>query len=156
MADFNLGQAGQLSTVASGALSIYSTLEQGKLRRIINRHNAIMKDNEIKLIRIKTDQLIDRLGEKEQRELAASRVASVGEGFALDSGTNLAIDGDIIRADAIDRAVIRTSGSLEEARTSIEGREARLRGEIAGAESRVQAVKTLFGTTTSLLKTIDK
>ena len=154
MADNSLLIAGVTSDIAAGLLSISSTYEQGKLRRVLNNHNATMKDIERDLVKFKTGQLIDRLGSKEDRELAAARAASVGEGFALDSGTNLAIEGDIIKARATDRAIIRSSGGLDEARLEIEAGQSRLQGSVAETEAGIQNVRTLFGTTNKLLERV--
>lgn len=155
MADL-LKVAGITGVVAGGLLSIQETYQQGKLRRILNRHNANMREIEAGLVKHRTDQLIDRLNTAESRELAASRASSVGEGFALDSGTNLDIEGDIIKARATDRAIIRASGGLEEARLAIEADQDILSGEVARSAARVQTVRTLFGTTETLLKRFDK
>lgn len=147
---------GVLGEIGSSLLSVYSTYEQGKLRRILNRHNAAMKDINARLVKTRTDQLIKRLGIREQRELGRARADSVGEGFALDSGTNLAIEGDIITARAIDREIIRTNGGLEETRLNIQAGQDRLRGDIATSQANVENVRTLFGTTSRLLERIDK
>lgn len=140
------------SSLIGSFSSIASSISAGNLRRIFARHNANMSEISADLSKFKAEELEKRLGEKEQRELAASRAAAVGEGFALDSGTNLDIDGDIIRARAIDRAVIRASGGLEEARFEIEAIEQRGRADIAKVQTQAETVQTLFGTTTDLME----
>lgn len=148
----NPGSIGTFGEISSSLLSIYSTYEGGKIRRILNRHNAAMKDIEADLVRYKTGRLVKRLDTVESRELASARAASVGEGFALDSGTNLAIEGDIITAREMDKAIIKANGGLEETRLAIEGEQAKLRGEVATSQAKIENVKTLFGTTSSLLE----
>lgn len=148
--------AGITGTVVSGLSSIIQTYESGKLARIISQHNANMSELEAELVREQTADLIEQLNTSESRELAASRAASVGEGFALDSGTNLALEGDIIQARNTDREIIRKNGSLEEARLAIQAGQELLEGEIAESTAKVQSIQTLFGTTSDLVKRFDK
>lgn len=153
MAD-NSGGLGTFLDVSSSLLSVYSTYQRGKLRRILNRHNAAMKVIQADLVKYRTGKLVERLGDQESRELGAARAASVGEGFALDSGTNLDVEGDIITARAEDRAVIKASGGLEESRLLLEAGQDRLAGDLAQIETQTQVVSTLFGTTSRLLERI--
>ena len=143
---------GGIGTALSGLFSVASSYQAGDLEEILYDHNAAMTTIEAQLVSYNTEQQVKRLDESEDRELAASRAAAVGEGFALSSGTNIALEGDILRANAIDRSVIRATGGLEETGLLLEAEESELKGDIAKSGSTTESVQTLLGTTSKLLE----
>ncbi|MCK5602579.1 hypothetical protein KAR91_11935 [Candidatus Pacearchaeota archaeon] len=144
------------ASIISSLASISMTYDQGKLRRSIAEHNRIMSEYDAWFAQHAAKQAEKMLRREEKRLLGTARAINSASGFATDSATNLAVEGDIMTGVALDVAVIRTRGGLEAFRSMSAAGQYGLQASSAQIESNLKIAEILARDTPKISKMFAK
>lgn len=144
------------SNIITSFGSILMTREEGKLNRSIAEHNQIMSEYEMWWTQHAMELTEEQLRREGARVLGAARAINAASGFATDSRTNLAVEGDIIEGIELDAAILRVRGGLEMFRSFSAAGQYGLQSRMASSEANLKIAEILARDIPEISKTFAK